>query len=342
MFRTSLHTVLRNRIPQSSLRLYATSSRSHQTLDLSDGRKLGFAEYGSPDGKPVFYFHGFPSSRLEAQPIDDIAQRCGVRLIALDRPGFGLSSPKPDYRIIDWPKDVAELAKAKKLTKFSVFGLSGGGPFALACAYALPKRALTSVGLFASAPPWAAGVHHVDKSRRIMRFCAMNCPDLLAGALNMFSRSVRWLVLTGPAIKRIGKWLDAQDAKDKPETKITKSHAERVEGLVNMLLDEPFRQGASGTVHEAKLLTSKDWGFKLEDVDYDRVQIWHGVKDINANIAMIRYMADRIPNSELTEFEEDTHYTMYKHIEPALRSLVNAEEKNEGQIRNQCFSKRII
>ncbi|UZP36390.1 hypothetical protein NXS19_004206 [Fusarium pseudograminearum] len=266
----------------------ATLSRTQQTLHLSDGRQLGFAEYGSPTGKPMFYFHGFPSSRLEAQPIDDIAQRCGIRLIALDRPGFGLSSPNPDYRIIDWPEDVAELAKARNITEFSVFGLSGGGPFALACAFALPKRTLTSVGLFASAPPWEAG----------------------------------------PAIKRIGTWLDAQDAKEKPGIEITKSHAERVEDLVNMLLDEPFRQGASGTVHETKLLTSQDWGFKLEDVDYDNVQIWHGVKDTNAPIAMIRYMAEHIPNCELNEFEEDTHYTMYKHIEPALRSLMKAKENN--------------
>ncbi|GKU22571.1 alpha beta hydrolase [Fusarium langsethiae] len=250
-------------------------------------------------------------------------------LIALDRPGFGLSSPKPEYRIIDWPKDVAELAQSKDITEFSVFGLSGGGPFALACAYVLPKRTLTSVGLFASAPPWAAGVHHVDKSRRILRFCAMNCPTLLTGALNALYRSVRWLVLTQPAIRIIGKWLDAQDAKDKTETKITKPHTERIEDLVSMLLDEPFRQGAGGTVHETKLLTSQDWGFKLEDVDYERVQIWHGVKDTNAPVGMIRYMAEHIPNSELTEFEEDTHYTMYKHIEPALRSLVNIEKKNE-------------
>jgi pimeloyl-ACP methyl ester carboxylesterase len=261
--------------------------------------------------------------------VDDVAQRCGVRLIALDRPGFGLSSPKPDYGIIDWPDDVAELAQAKNITRFSVFGLSGGGPFALACAYALPKRALTSVGLFASAPPWAAGVHRVDISRRILRFCAINCPVLLAGALNAFSRSIRWLVLTGPAIRRIGEWLDAQDAKQKPATENKKSHAERVEDLVKMLLHEPFRQGASGTVHEAKLLSSQDWGFKLEDVDYDRVQIWHGVKDTNAPIGMIRYMAEKIPNCELKEFEEDTHYTMYKHIEPALRSLVENEETSE-------------
>lgn len=275
----------------------------------------------------MFYFHGFPSSRLEAQPIDDIAQRCGVHLVALDRPGFGLSSPKPDYQIIDWPQDVMELAQAKNIARFSVFGLSGGGPFALACAYALPKRTLTSVGLFASAPSWKAGVQHVDASRRILRFCALNCPTLLTSALNALYRSIRWFILTGPVVRRIGKWLDSQDVKEKAQTAdVQKPHRERVENLVKMLLDEPFRQGARGTVHEAKLLSSQDWGFNLEDVDYDKVQIWHGVKDTNAPIDMIRYMAKKIPNCELTEFEKDTHYTMYKHIETALRSLVKDEE----------------
>ncbi|RGP79310.1 hypothetical protein FLONG3_2539 [Fusarium longipes] len=326
MFRKSFHTVVPSSMAPSLQRYITTSSRTHQTFHLSDGRQLGFAEYGNPNGKPVFYFHGFPSSRLEAQPVDDMAQRCGVRLIALDRPGFGISSPNPDYRIVDWPKDVLELAQAKKITRFSVFGLSGGGPFALACAYALPKRAVISVGLFASAPHWAAGVQHVDISRRILSFCARNCPALLGGLLNVLHRSIRWLVLTRPAIRRIGKWLEAQDARQKSETGNKKSPAERVEDLVKMLLDEPFRQGASGTVHEARLLTSKDWGFKLEDVDHDKILIWHGVKDTNAPISMIRYMAKHIPNCELTEFEEDTHYTMYKHIEPALRSLVKDGE----------------
>ncbi|KAJ4122712.1 hypothetical protein NW768_010152 [Fusarium equiseti] len=321
MLRPSIRLVVGSRIHPS--RRFITTALTNQTHTLSDGRQLGFAEYGKPNGHPIFYFHGFPSSRLEAQPVDEIAQRVGVRLIALDRPGFGLSSPNPGYRIIDWPSDVMELAKAKSLDRFSVFGLSGGGPFALACAYALPKSKLVSVGLFASAPPWEAGIQHVDASRKLLRFLAVNYPNLLTGALNVANRSIRWLVLTRPAIKRIGKWLDTEDSKHPPTPESKKPHEERIQDLVKMLLDEPFRQGAGGTVYEAKLLSSLDWGFKLEDANFEKVLIWHGVKDTNAPIEMIRYMAEKVPGSELVEFEEDTHYTMWKHVEAALKRLVD-------------------
>ncbi|RBR07101.1 uncharacterized protein FIESC28_10818 [Fusarium coffeatum] len=328
MLRPSAQTLVRNRTPSS--RRLITTALTHQTHTLSDGRQLGFAEYGKPNGHPIFYFHGFPSSCLEAQPVDDIAQRVGVRLIALDRPGFGLSTPNPDYRIVDWPSDVMELAEAKGIVRFSVCGLSGGGPFALACAYALPKSKLASVGLFASAPHWEAGIQHVDVSRRLLRFFAVNYPNLLGSALHAAYRSIRWLILTRPAIKRIGKWLETEDAKHPPTQDSKKPHAERIQDLVNIFLDEPFRQGAGGTVHEARLLSSLDWGFKLEDVGFGKVLMWHGVEDMNAPIEMIRYMAEKVPGSELMEFEGETHYTMWKQVEAAFKRLVDEATLKRG------------
>ncbi|KPM35880.1 hypothetical protein AK830_g10687, partial [Neonectria ditissima] len=101
--------------------------------------------------------------------------------------------------------------------------------------------------------------------------------------------------------------------------------AEVREELVRILLEEPFRQGAEAAVHEARLLSSEDWGFEFEDVDYDAVRMWHGVEDGNAPVAMIRYMAERLPHSVLHEFEGDTHYTMFKHLEGALAELVGQE-----------------
>jgi pimeloyl-ACP methyl ester carboxylesterase len=162
-----------------------------------------------------------------------------------------------------------------------------------------------------------------------LRFFAVNYPNLLGGALNGLYRSIRWLILTRPAIKRIGRWLDAEDSKHPPIQESKKPHAERIQDLVNIFLDEPFRQGACGTVHEARLLSSLDWGFKLEDVSFGKVLIWHGVKDTNATIEMIRYMAERVPGSELMEFEGETHYTMWKHVEAALKRLVD-----EGGLEN--------
>ncbi|KAM0548198.1 hypothetical protein ACHAPJ_009997 [Fusarium lateritium] len=318
----SILSAVRNRAPQPCRRSFGTSTHTEQIFHLPDGRTLGFAEFGKPDGKPVLYFHGFPSSRLEAQPVHDMARRCGIRLVALDRPGFGLSTPKPNYHILDWSTDVMEFAHANNLAQFSILGLSGGGPYALACAYALPKGILSGVGLFASAPHWAAGAHHMALYRRVLSVCTRYCPSVVEVGLSVLNRLLRWLVTTGPVTKRIGEWLEKQDEKKEPGAVTTKSHSQRVNDLMRILIDEPFRQGAGGAVQEARLLSSQGWGFQLDQVEYDKIQIWHGRKDTNAPIGMIRYMAQRLPHCELHEFENDTHYTMFKHVEPALRSLV--------------------
>src|SRR5512139_3720722 len=104
-------------------------------IQLRDRRSLSCAEYGDPQGKPVLFFHGTPSSRLFRHPDDSIAASLGVRLITVDRPGFGLSDPKPGRILLDWTDDVIELADAFKIERFAVAGVSGGGPYAAACGY---------------------------------------------------------------------------------------------------------------------------------------------------------------------------------------------------------------
>ncbi|KAM5341203.1 hypothetical protein ACJ41O_015312 [Fusarium nematophilum] len=291
-----------------------------QVLTLPDGRALGFAEYGSPEGKPLFYFHGYPSSRLEAEPLDEMARRRGIRLIALDRPGFGLSAAKPGRQILDWPADVQAFAKSMDIPQFAVLGVSGGGPYALACAYALP-RMLTGVGLFASGPPWAAGAHHMSLIRRASSLAANHAPIVLKTGLVMLVHSSRWLASTSPVTRRIAKWLEDRDAKEQV-SKMEKTPSQRIDDIMRLLIDEPFAQGADAAVYEAKLLSSQDWGFRFEDVSYGKVRIWHGVRDGNAPMIMIRHMAERLPHCVLYELEGDTHYTMFRHFEPAMLELV--------------------
>ena len=79
-------------------------------LRLGDGRRLAYCEYGVRDGKPIFYFHGWPGSRLEAQLAAPTARSYNARLIAVDRPGFGRSDFKRKRTLLDWPRDVAALA----------------------------------------------------------------------------------------------------------------------------------------------------------------------------------------------------------------------------------------
>jgi len=128
-------------------------------IKLSDGRSLGYAQYGDIHGRPLLYFHGLPGSRLDSSgPAPSaIAEKLGIRVVALDRPGFGLSDFQPERTLGDWPKDVVEAADALSLNTFAVLGLSGGGPYDAACARYISERltAATVVGAArAGGAPW--------------------------------------------------------------------------------------------------------------------------------------------------------------------------------------------
>jgi len=125
--------------------------RNDNIFKLSDGRRLGYAQYGNLEGYPIFLFHGNPGSRLSWGLIPGSPFLPGVHIIAPDRPGYGLTDFKKNA-LENWPTDITELADHLGIDKFVVFGPSGGGPFALACAWKIPDR-LTAAGVFGSVGP---------------------------------------------------------------------------------------------------------------------------------------------------------------------------------------------
>jgi pimeloyl-ACP methyl ester carboxylesterase len=223
-----------------------------------------------------------------------------------------------------------------QISRFAVLGTSGGGPYALACAHGLPQEMLTGVGLFASGPPWVAGAHHISIYRRVTRAMAMYWPTGLRIFLDVLVRVSRWLVHSGPVTRRMDHWLEKENENkgakhevvDESSTIVTprKTTAERRFELVRALLEEPFAQGGQAAVDEARLLSSNDWGFSFESVRYNPVRIWHGAADKNAPVALIRYMVEKLPACIYHEFEGDTHYTMFKHIEGAIAELISEEK----------------
>ena len=106
-------------------------------LELSDGKKLCYAEYGNPAGTPVFSFHGNPGSRLAWGAMPGSPFLPNVLLIAPDRPGYGRTDFKK-RALEHWPQDVAELANHLGIKTFYLFAPSGGAPYALACAWKIP------------------------------------------------------------------------------------------------------------------------------------------------------------------------------------------------------------
>lgn len=129
---------------------HVTERPGDSSIRLRDGRRLQCLEIGKSDGSPIFHFHGNGSSCLEVLTVQEAAERLGVRLICLDRPGIGGSDERPGYRLLDWPVDVVEVADQLGIACFAALGFSGGAPFALACAYTISHR-LTVCGLISPA-----------------------------------------------------------------------------------------------------------------------------------------------------------------------------------------------
>ena len=119
---------------------------------LQDGRRLGFAQYGDPEGSPVIVFHDLWGNRSIRHPDDSILVRLGVRLIGVDRPGYGMSTRKVGRSLMDVVDDVMLLSKALKLERFAILGFSAGGPYALACAYRFPQI-VSRCAVIAPLPP---------------------------------------------------------------------------------------------------------------------------------------------------------------------------------------------
>ena len=140
------------------------SNPTEQRVTLKDGRTLGFAEYGDPKGEPLLEFHGCPSCRFEARSYDEAGKKLGVRVISIDRPGFGISTFVKGYRTVDWPADVIEFADALGLNRFSVAGISSGSPYALACARFIPER-LHGCSVVSGLPPLTVKGEKIDRKQ---------------------------------------------------------------------------------------------------------------------------------------------------------------------------------
>lgn len=134
---------------------------------LPDGRKLGYARYGSTDGPQIFYFHGLPGSRFEAKAIyEKHLDQFGAGLICVERPGIGLSSPHPNGSVSDHARDVLCLAEHLELDEWRVIAVSGGAPFGLACARHHPSGSLKGVAICAGVGPFASGYHEMGFGTR--------------------------------------------------------------------------------------------------------------------------------------------------------------------------------
>jgi pimeloyl-ACP methyl ester carboxylesterase len=273
------------------MRVEALADGTGARVRLPDGRFLGIRVSGEPGGWPLLVFPGTPGSRLTPLPEMEGTREAGARAIAIERPGFGVSTPQRGRRIVDWPLDVSHAADALGIDTFAVAGMSGAGPYLVACAAALPDR-VRAVGLLGVACPLdAPGARDGMTLRRRAMYGALPFAPLALPLLRM---------LGAGGIQRL--MTDDVPARDR-------ELIARFAGAYAAMKREAFRQGSEAFAQELALV-ARPWGVRLEDIRVP-VHLWHGELDVSTPVAMGRHLATAIPGCRAHFVPGEGHFVAY-------------------------------
>lgn len=291
-----------------------SSPLSSRRLELGDGRRLGYVEYGDPTGRPVLLFPGVPGSRLQGHPDRSIAAALGARLIAIDRPGYGLSDVQPGRTILDWPDDVAALADHLGIERFAVLSISGGGPYAAACAWKIPQRVTTVALVSPIGPP--------NDEEALARMPRLNRILLALAKWGERPVSLPAAALLALARRRLDWYLAVLNA-----------HLPRADRLVYERPDvyaalredmaEAIRPGSQGAVRDLVLL-ARPWGFRLAEIKVP-VQLWHGEQDATVPVEVGRALAGALPRCRAQFVSGAGHFLVLDRWRQILAELLRAD-----------------
>jgi pimeloyl-ACP methyl ester carboxylesterase len=284
------------------------------TAELPDGRRLAWSSGGPDDGVPVLYLHGAIGTSVRRTPeLDALIEALGLRYIAVSRPGFGRSDACPGRRITDFPDDVEHLADRLALERFAIVGVSAGGPYAIACARALPDRAVATAAVSSLSPvcPPHAGRWMPAHLRYGLR-ALVRRPALVARA----GAPVMRLVERHPeALARL--------------TTLGATPADRqllaaAEGGTAAI--ESFLAAAAGGVRgmiDDYVTCCTGWGFDVREVRGE-VHLWHGEQDRFVPVEHARALAAALPHCRAQFDADDGHFFFRRRLAEVLGALVTA------------------
>jgi pimeloyl-ACP methyl ester carboxylesterase len=277
-----------------------------RTLQLKDGRQMAYSEWGDLQGRPVVFLHGMPSSRLICPDVE-ATESAGVRLITMDRPGYGRSDPRPGRTLLDWPDDYLELADQLDLPPCPIVGWSSGGPYALALGFRAPALVAT-IGLAASNGP----IEHVpagySPEERAIADLLVN--DRAAG-LGAISERSSWLVADGWETVFSETWGEADD-----QVLADPATLDAMKGLTR----EAARQGSIGFSADMAAELAP-WGFSMADIHLP-VHVWCGESDFMVDRAQTDYLAESIPGANLVIYAGGGHLIPISHWAEMLAALL--------------------
>lgn len=279
-------------------------------VTLPDGRRLAYAEYGDPDGTPVLVFHGMPGSRFQRHPDASIGRAANARLIHFDRPGIGASDRAPGRRLADWPRDVAHAANTLGLPVFAVVGISGGGPYATACAALLGARVTRVAVVSGVGPPGSMPPKDMPLFARLGFAAAAWAPWALGGvaaglAYLATRRPERFIELSARQLSRPDQVILARPA---------------VRAMLADDLAAAFQQGPRGP-REDFVLTARPWEIPLVPVTPE-IAFWHGGDDRLVPPSASDFLARAMGDAAIHRFPGEGHFMVFDRWPEILGWLV--------------------
>ena len=284
---------------------------SEGTVTRPDGRTVAYATWGDPDGRPLLQIHGTPGSRLSRSPHPEDYLRARAHVATFDRPGYGQSTAQRDRTILSAVDDGLAVADALGWERFSVLGISGGGPHALGFGVRAPER-IVRLGIAVGGTPSelvdpADLIEHNREGLRRVReegresleeFMAPIAEALAADTMAAFDAAMA----DAPEPDR--EWMA------RPEVRAT-----LIEGI-----GEGFANGPHGWFDDAWLL-STDWGFALADV-VPPVYLWYGELDRNVPINAVRKMTAELHVAAFELIPGKGHFGWLEQEEQVLGTLL--------------------
>lgn len=281
---------------------------------LTDGRGLGYARYGVAGGIPVIYCHGGLSSRLDIAFAGQAAARAGLDLVAVDRPGIGLSDFQKHRALADWPADVAALADHLAFDQFALLGWSGGSPYVLACLAALGARITTAALVGGMAP--------------------VNTPGRVAELGLAADRLLFPLAARAPWAARFLLAVAARRSVAKMHESMIESMVSASDKLILSAMDEhdttaaffeALRPGAHGTARDYAIMGG-DWGFALTSITSPLV-LWQGGEDTLVPISHARSLSEQIPNAVLRVLPNRGHFLLHAETDWVFSHLASGRRR---------------
>jgi len=281
---------------------------------LPDGRRLGYAEYGDPSGAVVLWFHGTLGARRHFPLLGRrAAEKLGLRVVVVERPGSGMSDPHPYAAVADWATDMAEVADALDAKQLGVVGLSGGGPYALACGAVPPLAARVAAvavldGTVPSVGPEATAGGIADLARRFAPMLSQLRRPLAALSTGLLLPLIPVAHYAYRAYSSMWPESDQRVLAD-PE-----SEAIFVDDILLII-----KGRCQAPIDDARLF-GRDWGFRLADVKM-LVRWWHGDADPLVPLLAVQAAVSRLPDAELTLRPGESHLGGFANVDEVLEFI---------------------